>query len=135
MIELETSVLQAVLLVDSVEQGERGKKTLKGVFTSIHLSSLPAVASFYLFLRWQGSSDGEHHHILRILNPEGILLSEFKGSFAFPRANAMEELIIYYENLPVRVAGEYRIEALFDGKNAGSLVIPVLIDSQNEEDR
>ena len=121
----ELPQLQALLLADAVDQGERGKKTLKGIFSFFLLPSLPASASFNVFLKWSGHEKGEYKQKIVIEDPNQKKVVELESPCIIPEEGGSQEVVLFLDNFLFREYGKYKISVFLNDQEINSVFMTV----------
>jgi len=118
--------LNYTLICDDVRQEMGGKFSLMGLFESIYAATFPATHHrFAIVNEWVGGR-GEFIAKIRLLAPDReFVLSESESKLTlFNEAQRHRDISIRF-NTTFKVPGNYWIEMLIDGEQAGLISLPV----------
>lgn len=126
------------LFADAANISQEGKLNVLGVFDAIQVASLPTVhprATLVVRLKGTRADVGTHTLGMRWLNPQGNELWSSSGQLevgAPPGAAADMDLpLIASLDLPVDMAGAYRLNISFDDEPAAEVKLQVRGSVQN----
>jgi hypothetical protein len=120
------------LFADAANLSQEGKLNVLGVFDALQVGSMPAVhprAHLVVRLKGDPSDVGRHTVTLRWVNPQGNELWNSTGDLNVGQPPAgvteMDLPLIAQIDLPIDVAGAYRMTVSLDDRQSAEVVVQV----------
>lgn len=122
----KTAHIEFFTLCDYATTSKEGKLSIIGIFDRMFTRQLPSTfARFFIVAILKGEPDSEHQVTLSLTDPDGGDVMPAKQLKIKLGAQGRSNIITDVVNLPLKMAGDHRLQLTSDEKQLGSTTFTV----------